>query len=327
MTRSPHVATGEVAAPPTLAGTTFEGFGGTVGVWVTDGEFLDVAEGGLRTEVAVVDLACSRFREDSWLVAANRNSGIATCVPPELVEAVTVALEMAAWTEGWYDPTVGQAVVNAGYDRDFADMPQDRPEGAGPPAPSGRWREVIVDPVASTVTVPHGCSLDLGGSAKGWAADRAVAAIRGVLGDEVGVLVSAGGDLAAAGPAPAGGWPVRLSRSVTDDRSSADYWFGITEGAMATSGATLRRWRMAGEPAHHLIDPWTGRPATSPWRSVTVHADRAVVADVGATAGWLMGRRAPEWLEDRHLSAILVPHFGSTVFVGEALKRRGRVPE
>ena len=96
---------------------------------------------------------------------------------------------------------------------------------------------------------------------------------------------------------------------------------------MATSGATLRRWRMAGEPAHHLIDPWTGRPATSPWRSVTVHADRAVVADVGATAGWLMGRRAPEWLEDRHLSAILVPHFGSTVFVGEALKRRGRVPE
>jgi thiamine biosynthesis lipoprotein len=57
-------------------------------------------------------------------------------------------------------------------------------------------------------------------------------------------------------------------------------------GALATSGLGRRRWWRGGREWHHLIDPQTGQPGASPWRTVTVAARDCAVAEVAAKVGW-----------------------------------------
>ena len=307
------------AAASPISGTQFAAFGSTIGVWVTEPQHLVTAEAVLRAWVERVDQACSRFREGSDLNRANAAAGSPVVVAPELLEAVTVALDMAWRSDGWYDPTTGEAVVAAGYDRPLEQIEQSTPGPLGAAAPAGRWREVVVDPVASTLTVPAGTLVDLGGSAKGWAADRAVALVAAALGDaagDVGVCVNAGGDLVAAGPAPVGGWPVRVSHTLTGPPGAGDEQVRLFRGAIATSGATRRSWRIDGRVFHHLVNPRTGRPGQEHWRLVTVHAERGAVADPAATVAWLMGPSAPDWLEAQRLTARLVDREGTVRWVG-----------
>ncbi len=302
-----------------VAGVTFTAFGTTSGVWVTDASRLASAAVVVQRWFAVVENACSRFRSDSDLSRANAGAGRPVAVCPELVEATEAACRMAELTAGWYDPTVGRAVINAGYDRTFAALERDGAGRLGPPAPGGRWREIRCDPVASTITVPAGTALDLGGSAKGWAVDEALRRVRSALGDDasrVGFCVSAGGDLAVAGPAPAEGWPVRLGESLDGDAAAADAWIGLRDGAVATSGATRRSWQVEGQSLHHLIDPKSGRPGSGRWLLATVHAPSCLVADAAATAVWLMGDDAPAWIERHGLVARLVARPGDARWIG-----------
>ena len=306
------------AAGP-FAGTQFGGFGSTIGVWVTAARYLGTAEAVLREWIERVDASCSRFRIDSDLNRANQAAGTPVDVAPELIDAVIAALEIAEISDGWYDPTVGRAVVAAGYDRPMQVMDKSAPGGLGPAAPAGRWREVAVDRFASTLTVPPATLLDLGGSAKGWAADRALELIRAALGEaaeDVGICVNAGGDLAVAGPAPTAGWPVRVSHSLHGAAGVGDEQVRLYRGSIATSGAVRRTWRIDGRDFHHLINPRTGRPGEEHWRLVTVHAARCAVADPAATVAWLMGADAPAWLDAHGLTARLVTRDGEVRWVG-----------
>jgi thiamine biosynthesis lipoprotein ApbE len=102
----------------------------------------------------------------------------------------------------------------------------------------------------------RGVLLDLGATAKALAADRAAARAAGVTGG--GVLVSLGGDLAAFGDPPAGGWTV----SISDDHREAigrGEVIGIAGGGLATSSTTVRRWHTAsGVTVHHIVaDGWS----------------------------------------------------------------------
>jgi thiamine biosynthesis lipoprotein len=76
----------------------------------------------------------------------------------------------------------------------------------------------------------------------------------------------------------------------------------VTQGALATSGKTKRRWLRAGVWQHHLIDPRTGRPAQTPWEEVTVSAATCLQADAAAKAAFLLGEDGPEWLDRRGLA-------------------------
>ncbi|MGI8610544.1 MAG: FAD:protein FMN transferase [Candidatus Dormibacteria bacterium] len=306
------------AAPTTASidGTWFAAFGSTIGVWVTEPRQLALAETILRQWVQRVDRTCSRFRADSDLNRANNSAGTPVLVAPELLDAVTAALEMAEASGGWYDPTVGQAVVAAGYDRSITEIEGRGPGALGPAAPAGRWSEVEMDRQRSTLRVPLGTLIDLGGCAKGWAADRAVALLSRALGEATGICVNAGGDLAVGGPAPAEGWPVRISHSLHGSPAGGDLQVGLQSGALATSGMVRRHWRIDGQEFHHLVNPRTGRPGAEHWRLVTVHADRCAIADPAATVAWLMGCDAPAWLESQGLTARLVHRDGSVRWVG-----------
>jgi thiamine biosynthesis lipoprotein ApbE len=289
---------------------------------VTDPERLAAARDLLADDLAALDLACSRFRADSELVAvgnaARGASGpVTVTVSPLLAEAVAVALRAARITDGDVDPTLGGVLAALGYDRDFGELAQAEVAHATPTAGVGvrvipGWRSVSVDLAARRLTVPAGVQLDLGATVKGWAADRSAARIAADLG--CGVLVSLGGDTAVAGPAPDGGWRIRVQDTTGLPDQPADgpsQVVAIRDGGLATSSTAARRWHHGGDVLHHILDPRTGLPAAPVWRTVSVAAATCADANTAATAAIIRGRHAPAWLAGLNLPARLVARDGS----------------
>jgi thiamine biosynthesis lipoprotein len=224
-----------------------------------------------------------------------------------LFDAVSAALRAARLTDGDVDPTVGEALISLGYDRDFAELVSRgslSSQGSLPTAAIPGWRTVHVDVARSTIRLARGAKLDLGATAKALAADRAALAARRDAG--CGVLVSFGGDVAIVGPPPADGWRVR----VTDDhRAGVDapgQWVSVRSGGLATSSVAARRWQTAAGVAHHLIDPLTGASVDSVWRTVSVTAASCLDANIASTAAIIRGARACHWLEELGLPSRLV---------------------
>ena len=298
-------ARAESAEP--AAAADWRALGTQVRVVVTDGRCLAEARRMLEADLADVDLACSRFRADSEICALR--GGRAQQVSPLLAEAIAVALRAADLTDGDVDPTVGAAMSAIGYDRDFEDI-----ERTGPAVPVTvtqvpGWREVRLE--GRTLTMPEGVSLDLGATAKAWAADRSAARIAGRL--DCGVLVSLGGDIAVAGPPPEAGWRIRV-QDVTgspDDPPEGPYaLIAIRDGGLATSSTSARRWQRGGDVLHHILDPRTGLPAEPVWRTVSVAAGTCADANAASTAAVIRGRRALGWLAQLGLPARLVDATG-----------------
>jgi thiamine biosynthesis lipoprotein len=268
----------------------------------------------MATQLDQFEQACSRFRDDSDLTQVNRHGGHPVTVDPLLIDAVEVALRAAEITGGRVDPTIGRAIRLLGYDRDFASMDRDGPPAVVPAERVPGWSCVVIDRTRSTVRVPAGVELDLGATAKALAADRVAGDVAAEL--ACGVLVSLGGDIAFAGPAPEGGWPVR----VTDDHAAGPDAPGQTvaleSGGLATSSVTVRRWRQGDESRHHVLDPANGLPVVGPFRTVCVLAGTCVDANVASTAALTLGEAAPAWLDGHGLPARLIRHDGTVVFVG-----------
>jgi thiamine biosynthesis lipoprotein len=284
---------------------SFPALGSTATVAVTDSAALERARAAVEDVVAAFDLGCSRFREDSELCAVNAGAGTSVPASPLLLDAVDAALRAARVTDGDVDPTVGEALIALGYDRDFAAV------GAAAAhvspvriAAVPGWRTVQVDRAAGTVTVARGVTLDLGASAKALASDRAAKAASDVAG--CGVLVSLGGDVAIGGPAPAEGWRIRVTDDHRAGTSAPGQWIALRAGGLATSSTTVRRWRTGSGPAHHLVDPATGQPATGRWRTVSVTAASCLDANIASTAAIIRGERAVGWLESLGLPSRLV---------------------
>jgi thiamine biosynthesis lipoprotein len=320
---------------------TFTAIGTTVLLKVTDAGALEDAHTMLRCEIDKLDRTCSRFRDDSDLMRVNRNSGRWTAVDPLLIEALARALRAAELTDGVLDPTVGRALLLAGYDRDWellerCSSPQ--PEDVGSEllglekeSPRARARvracpslraielspaqAIELDPERALVRVSPPARLDLGAIAKAWAADRSSNAIHKATG--AGVLVSIGGDIAVAGQAPAAGWRIH----VTDDHRGGEHAPGqtisIASGGLATSSVSVRCWKQGATAMHHIIDPVTGAPARGPWRTVSVAAAGCEDANIASTATLARTSGGREWLESQGLPARLIAHDGQALRIGE----------
>src|SRR5581483_5850510 len=191
---------------------------------------------------------------------------------------------------GRFDPTVHDAVVAAGYDRTFADVPRDG-DAAGVPVPGGGRIEV------------DGTRIVLGGIAKGYAAERA-AELLALAGP---CLVNAGGDIATR----EGVWLVGV------ETGRGTVTLRLEGSAVATSGRDRRTWRRNGALRHHLVDPRTGAPAETDVLRVTVVAPDAVDAEVAATSLFLAGAaRAAAEADAAGLPAVIVADDGTTTFAG-----------
>lgn len=301
----------------------WEALGSSVVLRVTRGERIAAARAAVQRELDAVERACSRFRADSELSRANAGRGRCIGVSELFAQALELALRAAELTDGDVDPTVGRALELAGYDRDWQQLarddgrpqpqPQPRPTADAPIVLTARvhagWRTIALDRQRLTVRVPHGVTLDLGATAKAWAADRCADAAARAAG--CGALVSLGGDIATAGPAPAGGWTIHVTDDHRSDCSAPGQTVSIRCGGLATSSTSVRRWRHRGQSMHHIVDPRTGAPVRARWRTVSVAAASCADANIAATAAIVRAGRAPDWLARAGLPARLVSHTGA----------------
>jgi FAD:protein FMN transferase len=289
-----------------VSAASWDALGTTVSVVVTDDSALPAARRAVEAELAELDAACSCFREDSELMRLNARAGEDVRVSRRLLEAIATALRAAALTDGIVDPTVGNALIVLGYDRDFS-LVCESPRTLTAVRVAG-WAKIRIDHAARRVRIPRGVVLDLGATAKALGADRAAARAADAA-PGAGVLVNLGGDIATAGPAPAGGWLVRVTDDHRAPLDAPGQTLTIESGGLATSSTTVRRW---GAGVHHIVDPRSGLPAVSPWRTVSVCAATCVDANIASTAALVLGERAEDWLEHNGLPARLVDHDGLT---------------
>ena len=161
---------------------------------------------------------------------------------------------------------------------------------------------------------PPGLRLDLGGTAKGFAADRAAAPLAG----QQAFAVDAGGDIVVGGVAGA----LRTVNVAHPLEGGRTLEFDLIAGAVATSGLGTRIWRTDSGFAHHLLDPSTGRPAWTGVIQATALAATGVEAETLAKTALLSGpRRGLELLEQS--GGALVLDDGEVVLAGE-LRDRAR---
>jgi FAD:protein FMN transferase len=247
---------------------------------------------GAEEEFRRLEALLSRFRPDSELSRLNEAGELD--VGPELLELAERAVDARTRTGGRFDPTVHDAVVAAGYDRSFELVARYGPgDEAEAPRTGGR---VEVDRKSGRVMLEPGYKLDLGGIAKGWAADRVAAR----LGETGPALVNAGGDIATTGPRE---WPIAVERP-----KGPPITLGLAKGGLATTGRDRRSWTREGRPQHHIVDPTTGRPAHTQLLTVTVAAESATEAEVLATSLLLAGssERALREADAAGIAAVLV---------------------
>jgi FAD:protein FMN transferase len=264
--------------------------------------------------LAALDRQASRFRADSEISWLHRRGGGLFVLSDGLAEAVRVALAAARWTGGLADPTVGQALIELGYDRDFADLATGRDEPLGTATPAPGWQRVRLD--GALLSLPPGIRLDLGATAKGLGSDRAARAVMAAVGPDAGVLVSLGGDIATGGIAPHGGWPVVAADRPDAAGPAPAQPVRLPWGAVATSSVTCRRWERGGRRLHHIVDPRTGQPADGPWQTASVAAMTCADANAAATAAIVAGPRAADWLAQAGLPARLTGRDGQVRFLG-----------
>jgi len=318
-TLAPHpswrrVRTGDT----TVAVAQRDALGTTARIAVWPPEHAGPAMTAVDDVLSALDLQASRFRPDSEISWLHRAHGGLFLLSNGLAEAIRVALAAAAWTGGLADPTIGSALISLGYDRDFAAIDPGRPDPPAAPVPAPGWQSVRLD--GPLLHLPAGVLLDLGATAKGLGADRAVRAVQAATGNTGGTLVSLGGDIATGGTPPAGGWPVRVADPpglpAGPSGTAPAQQVRLARGAVATSSVTCREWRRAGRVLHHIVDPRTGLPADGPWQMVSVAAASCADANAAATAAVVAGAGAREWLAGTGLPARLVARDGEVSCLG-----------
>ncbi len=229
--------------------------------------------------IAEAEKVASTWDPDSELSRLTRAAAAGpTEASPELFGLVKLAREMAAATDGYFDPTIAPAIELYGIKGGTPRWPDDD-ELAAAMANVG-YRGVILDEQERTIALARpGMVLDLSGIAKGWGVDRAVAAMAKA-GATAGI-VEAGGEVACfgGGPAAGGAWRVGVKHP---EREGLYATFGLASGACATSGGYAQRFEADGHTFSHLFDPRTGRPVEGA-AGVTVVAKTCAVADAWAT--------------------------------------------
>ena len=292
---------------PALTARSCRAIGTTATVVVQEAETADAAQRLLLDELAAIDLACSRFRSDSELEALHARAGRPVVVSDLLFEVLRVACDVAARTRGAVDPTVGNAIEALGYDADLDEVQARRQTQRPTPAALGAvagYAHIQFDPDARSVRIPRGVRLDLGSTAKALAADRASARIADAIGS--GVLVSLGGDVAVAGPAPADGWAIGIAQESAAPADDVQQVVAVTRGGLASSAPAARTWRAGSVERHHIVDPGTGDCVAPWWSLVSATGASCVDANMVTTASLVWGPSALERLRGYEQSVRLV---------------------
>jgi FAD:protein FMN transferase len=278
------------AAPPTELRRTFPCFGSECTLVVSPGPEAESALTMARAKLLDWHQRFSRFEPASELTQLNRDPRATVPISPMMRRILEAGIRAARMTGGLVDPTLLEEIERAGYVSDFApDAGEPRGlEGAPERAPAGphpdaRWQWVEIDRRAGTVTRPPGVQFDSGGIAKGVFADE----LATLLSAHRAFVVDCGGDLRLGGRA---GAARNVHVGSPFGRAEPLHTFVLTDAGVATSGVGRRSWLGGdGQPAHHLLDPRTGRPAFTGIVQATALAPTATEAEVLSKAALLSG--------------------------------------
>jgi thiamine biosynthesis lipoprotein len=237
-----------------------------------------------RKRIHELEALWTRFRDDSEISRLNSAAAEPVRVSPETMELVRRSLEGWRATSGAFDPTILGDLVALGYNASFERLGEESPLPL-PPRHRGGAAGVVVDRRNQTVRLPQGAAIDPGGIGKGLAAD--IVAEQMLDAGAGGVCVNVGGDLRVAGrpPTPAG-WTVGVDDPFGGPPLTT---LALRDGAIATSSRLGRTWMRSGVHRHHLLEPMTGKPASTRLAAVTVVAGRGWWAEVLAKAVFLAG--------------------------------------
>jgi FAD:protein FMN transferase len=290
------------------------------------------AVAGVRARLLAWHRRFTRFAPTSELSRLNADPRATVAVSDDMAAFAQAVVDAARLTGGLVDATLVRELEDAGYD---ADLPSPLDLGAalrqaperhpGGPHRAQRWRRLAVDRRAGTVTRPPGLGLDSGGLAKGLAADALAATLAG----HHSFAVDCAGDLRVGGTAGLRR-PVRVASPFGDGLL---HTFELADAGIATSGIGRRSWLDArGAPAHHLLDPATGRPAFTGVVQATAIAPTAVEAEARAKAAVLAGpEAAASWLPhgglvvcDDGAHAVVAPSYSATTTPRSSSRARSR---
>lgn len=292
------------SVPRLLVAVRFTVWGMSGTLLVSDPTAEVLAHETLWSWVQRADHAINRFVPTSEISRLNAKGSLDNA-SDDFLMFLQAAQEVSELTNGLCDPTVLPALLAWGYDRDFeelSDLTPVVPEASL--ASAGIASVTVADRRVTSVS-----GLDFGASAKAFVAD----AIAVELESRTGVLVEIGGDVAVRTMGSEAPWAIGVAPDGPDERAPR---ISVASGGVATSSMTHRVWSTSKGRAHHIIDPRTGRPATSRWAAITVAAPSCLYANALATAGFLWDEEAPWHIGQTGWAGRLVGHDGDVVTVG-----------
>ncbi len=264
-------------------------------------------------EIKRLETLLNYFSGGSEITAVNKAAGIKPVkVSRETLEIVKKAMHISGITGGAFDPTIAPVVSLWRFSKDISNPQVPSKDVAADALRHVDYRKIKINTAESGIYLAEkGMELDLGGIAKGYAADRAVEAIKaeGVK----AALVAIAGDIRGFGLNTSGqGWRVGIQDPRPDtvsQRPWEDVFASIElkDNAISTSGDYQRFFIKDGKRYHHILDPETGFPAESELISVTVIAPEGYLADSLATAVLVLGvEKGMQLLESMGIGGVLV---------------------
>jgi thiamine biosynthesis lipoprotein len=253
---------------------------------------MDAAVNAAFEAIATVHRLMSFHEADSDVSRLNREAWLRpTQVHTWTFEVLEAAVEMHRRSGGVFDIAIAPALQTIGL------LPRSGDDSATPG--ESRSLDAIELLPGQAVHFRHsGVRIDLGGIAKGFAVDRALAALRTF--DMPAGLVNAGGDLATFGPDP----QMIHIRDPRDPRRSI-CCVEVRDEALASTASRFDPLRSVETTHSAIIDPATGSPARTA-AGATVRAPTCTVADALTKIVMIAGADASEWLEYYNASALLI---------------------
>lgn len=254
-----------------------------------------------------VEQACSRFSSESELVKACKQVGIDVPISPFLYEPIKVALEIADWTDGVFDPTIGKVLENYGFNQHY--LTGNKMDSLS--ANSVTYKDIQLNEQKQTLFLKKPMIMDLGAIAKGFAIDLAANELKGF----ERFIVNAGGDIFAGGADPKQNtWKIGIQHPLEKDEIIQTV--EITNTSICTSGSYERKSNIA-ENTHHIVIP-SSKESPKEWISCSVIAPFAMMADVISTTVFLLGiEHGPTFIDELNVSGLFIKPDLELIKVGE----------
>lgn len=251
-----------------------------------------------ESEINALESVLSRTREDTDIAKLNAADGAPVTLSDEGAKLLSTALDLSAATNGAYDPTVAPLTDLWGIGTDHQKVPSQSEIDAA-------LQNVGIAHVhenGDAVTLAPGSKIDLGGIAKGYAADLCADILKDA--DADGLLVL-GGNIYAVGTNEGKDWNIGIADP--DDSADTIAAVAVHDLSVVTSGDYERYFEQDGVRYHHIFDPKTGYPAASGLRSVTVIDENSTRADALTTALFVMGAdEGRAYCEENGIAAVFV---------------------